>query len=116
MKTNWLIVVLLLVGVILYFTFNYNSTNTDANTNKVQIDSLNGVIANLKKYQATQDSLIFVYKGEVKVLDHKIDSTEQNLKNLRIYYGNKIRNASRYTPTQLDSFFTKRYEQDSIKK
>jgi uncharacterized membrane protein len=115
MKTNILFGCLLVtIGALAYLLFQKSDSNI-VDYNKKQIDSLNVINAGLQKQQEVQDSIIDHYKVEVLNLDHKIDSTEHKLKDLRIHYGKKIRNAGNYTPTELDSFFTNRYKQDTIK-
>ena len=101
-----LILVLLSVGYILYD----KKQPSDDQDYKQQIDSLNSRIDSLEGDQLQLDSLIKVYQDSVSVLDHKIDSTKQKITDIRTYYGNKIKDISRYNPTQLDSFFTNRYK------
>lgn len=101
-----LILVLLSVGYIVYDRMQ-PSGDEDY---RQQIDSLNSRIDSLEDDQLQLDSLIKVYQDSVSVLDHKIDSTKQRITDIRAYYGNKIKDISRYTPTQLDSFFTNRYK------
>lgn len=100
------IIILLLIGYIIYTNHQPSSDNDF----KQQIDSLNNKIDSLEEDQLRLDSLIVVYQDSVSILDTKIDSTKQKITEIRAYYGNKIKNISKYTPTQLDSFFTNRYK------
>ena len=100
------IIILLLVGYIIYT----NNKPVSDDSFKQQIDSLNNKIDSLEEDQLRLDSLIAVYQDSVSILDTKIDSTKQKITEIRAYYGNKIKNISKYTPTQLDSFFTNRYK------
>lgn len=115
MKTNILVGCLIIIIGVMGYALLRNTSEDVVDSNKKQIDSLNSINISLQKQQQIQDSIIDHYKVEVLNLDHKIDSTENKLKDLRIYYGKKIRNAGSYTPTELDSFFTNRYKQDTIK-
>lgn len=57
-----------------------------------------------------QDSLIKVYEENLLQLSIKQEQLSQKLTQTRKEYEIKIQNIKRYTPTQLDSFFTNRYK------
>jgi hypothetical protein len=76
---------------------------------KATIDSLNNVVANLIKQQATQDSVIDTYKHKIDSLYVKIAITEKELAKSRKDHGTKIQAASNYTPSEIDNFFSNRY-------
>jgi septal ring factor EnvC (AmiA/AmiB activator) len=77
---------------------------------KQQIDSLNNVLNGLKKEQVELDKSIKFHQTKIDSLDYEIDSTNQQITNIRNYYGKKIRDIANYTPSQLDDFFSKRYK------
>lgn len=76
---------------------------------KATIDSLNRVVVDLIKQQASQDSLIAIYKHKIDSLDKAIAITEGELAKSRKDHGTKIQAASSYTPSEVDYFFTNRY-------
>jgi len=109
-KTNLILaaVILLLLGYIIIIS----RTNTSINDleYKTEIDSLNRVISTYQQHQVVLDQKISNKELVIKKLDQEIDSTKQVIIQERKYYGDKIKNAGRYTPTELDSFFTERYK------
>ena len=113
MKLNKYIVILsvVVVALIVYIiAFTGNPIIKDEYvTEKRQIDSLSTQIAKLQSEHIKLDSTIAVYKDSLSIKDHEIDSTNRKLKEERKYYGNKIKDINKYTPTELDSFFSDRY-------
>ena len=77
---------------------------------KQEIDSLSKMIAGLEKDQLKLDSLIVTYKDSLTVMDHQIDSTKNEIKQIQNYYGKKIKNLSGATHTELTDFFSDRYK------
>jgi len=77
---------------------------------KREIDSLSNVINGLQKEQVELNKSINFHQNRIDSLNYEIDSTNQQITNIRNYYGKKIRDISNYTPTQLDDFFAKRYK------
>jgi hypothetical protein len=57
-----------------------------------------------------QDSLIQTYQNNIDTLIAKQYQLSEKLIQTRKEYEIKIKNIKRYTPTQLDSFFTNRYK------
>ena len=47
---------------------------------------------------------------EIDILNKQIDSTSNEIIKVKKYYGKKIKDITTYTPTQLDKFFTERYQ------
>lgn len=98
--------------MLIYYFLYKAPNNGDADRyakQKHEIDSLTQVIGGLEREQLIRDSIINVYELEVSKLDHKIDDQKEKISNLKKEYGTKIQTVSKYTPTELDSFFTKRY-------
>ena len=77
---------------------------------KREIDSLSNVINGLQKELVELNKSINFHQNRIDSLNYEIDSTNQQITNIRNYYGKKIRDISNYTPTQLDDFFAKRYK------
>jgi len=106
-KTNLILaaVILLLLGYIIIIS----RTNTSINDleYKTEIDSLNRVISTYQQHQVVLDQKISNKELVIKKLDQEIDSTKQVIIQERKYYGDKIKNAGRYTPTELQLFHRK---------
>ncbi len=100
-----------LIVLVTYLLMKPQPTNTNGFNFSEQrrIDSLNVRIGKLESRQKISDSLVVKYKQDIAILDHKMDSTKIKVIQIRKYYENKIKDVSRYTPTELDSFFTNRY-------
>jgi uncharacterized protein YlxW (UPF0749 family) len=110
-KTNQILaaVILLLLGYIIVTSTTSNVSVKDP-VYENKIDSLNRAIADYQKQQLVLDGKISKYELDIKKLDNEIDSTKQVIIDQRKYYGNKIKNAGKYTATELDTFFTNRYK------
>jgi len=106
-----------LIGVVsltllLYFIF-VKVTPTqigDYTKQKQKIDSLNVVITGLENKQIELNRSIFSQQLEIDILNREIDSTNKEIVKVRKYYAKKIKDITTYTPTQLDNFFTERYQ------
>ncbi len=77
---------------------------------KQQIDSLSNVINGLQKEQKSLDESVIKHQNKIDSLDNEINNTNQEIADVREYYGKKIRDILNYTPQQLDDFFSKRYK------
>lgn len=108
--TATLVIIIIVLIVCLFLTTGSSGSLDKYSKEKREIDSLSLLILDLEKSKQEQYALIQGYEKQVIVLDHKIDSTEQNILDTRKYYENKIKNTNKYTSTELDSFFTDRYK------
>lgn len=113
-NVNKLTVILSIVVVALLayiFIFSGHSSNEDKYAKqKHEIDSLSAHIVTLQKEQIIQDSIIKVHKDSIIALDHQIEAKDQRIKDIRKYYGDKIKNTSNLTSAELNSFFANRYK------
>ncbi len=73
---------------------------------KREIDSLSQIITGLQKEQKILDESILKHQNKIDSLDNEIDTTNQEIENIRAYYGKKIRDIANYTPSQLNDFFS----------
>lgn len=76
---------------------------------KATIDSLTNVNKQLVEHQKQIDSTINAYEAEVEQVDFQLDNIKEKTTIVREYYHEVSGQASHYTPTQVDSFFKKRY-------
>jgi peptidoglycan hydrolase CwlO-like protein len=98
--------------LLLYFIFvKVTPTQVgDYTKEKQKIDSLSKIITGLENNQTKLNQSIFVQQLEIDILNKQIDSTSNEIIKVRKYYAKKIKDITTYTPTQLDSFFTERYQ------
>lgn len=112
---NWLPIVkifsyIALGIVILYFAIQLLTTKREISSDfKAQLDSLQKVTIALQKQQKSYDSTILVEQEKIKELDYQIDHVKEKTTIIKEYYHEQSKAADSYTPTQLDSFFAKRY-------
>ena len=98
-------------SVLVYLAlFNPRTVETPSYVQEKQkIDSLSYVITNLQKEQIKLNNTLTTYQTKIDSLNFQIDSTRQEIANIRIYYGRQIKDITNYTPSELDKFFTNRY-------
>jgi len=76
---------------------------------KATIDSLTNVNKQLIEHQKQIDSTINAYEAEVDKVDYELDHIKEKTTIVREYYHEVSQQTEQYTPTQVDSFFKKRY-------
>lgn len=110
-KTNLVLaaIAVILLGYIL-ITRNFSKTVVDNSAYVHKIDSLNSVILDYRTKQLDLDKKIASYELDIKRLDFQIDSAENKIIEIRHYYDKKIKDISRYSASELDDFFSKRYK------
>lgn len=74
-----------------------------------RLDSLSKVTDSLEKQIVKHDIEIQHQVNLIDVLDRQIESVKESKTIIKEYYHEQSKAADRYTPTQLDSFFAKRY-------
>lgn len=112
---NWLPIVkiiqyIAIVIIILYFAIQLLTVKREISSDfKAQLDSLQKVTVTLQKQQKSYDSTLLVEQEKIKELDYQIDHVKEKTTIIKEYYHEQSKAADSYTPTQLDSFFAKRY-------
>ena len=112
---NWIPIVKIMqyiaLGIIiLYLSIQLFTTKREISSNfKAQLDSLQKVTVALQKQQKSYDSIIYSEEQKIKELDYQIDNVKEKTIIIKEYYHEQSKAADSYTPTQLDSFFAKRY-------
>ena len=101
-----------IILLLLFFVFlkpkQYDWSKVDKNQRKV--DSLLYVIKNLQNEQTVLNNSITYHQSKIDLLDSKIANTNQDIIDIRKYYDKQIQDINRFTPSQLNEFFTKRYK------
>ena len=116
MKINTYHIIGLIIYTVLIVLVTYLLTRPQpagdvgfTNDEQRKMDSLNVRIGELESRQRLSDSLILNYKQDIDLLNYKIDSTKTRVIQIRKHYENRIKDASSYTPSELDRFFSDRY-------
>ena len=112
---NWMPIIKIMqyiavVIVILYFSIQLLTTKREISIDfKAQLNSLQKVTVALQKQQKSYDSVIYSEKQKIIELDYQIDHIKEKTTIIKEYYHEQSKATDSYTPTQLDSFFAKRY-------
>ena len=102
---------IVLLFLLFIFSLRSKSINpTDYSKQKQTIDSLNNMVLDLKKEQIIFDKALKSHQYKISLINYRIDSTKQEITNIRNYYGKKIRDINKYTPSELNRFFSSRYK------
>ena len=112
LKLWYVLVSVVFLTLLLYFIFVKTSPTQvgDYTKQKQKIDSLNIVITGLESKQIELNKSISTQQYKINILNKEIDSTNKEIIKVKEYYGKKIKNIDTYTPTQLNKFFTERYQ------
>jgi hypothetical protein len=105
-----------IIAALLLSLLYYGYTIIQNNTSKYDhfqhsIDSLSNEITKLDSAHIKQDSTITLYKDSVVYLDKIIIEEKIKYTEIKHKFNEKRTHITNYTPTQLDSFFSKRYGQ-----
>jgi predicted PurR-regulated permease PerM len=100
------VIIILLICVIAYLLIPKSDVSADI---KASIDSLTVENRRLLKSQEHLDSAINIYRFEVNQLDSQIANIDNKTVIINRYYNTIGQQVDKYTPTQIDSFFKKRY-------
>jgi hypothetical protein len=76
---------------------------------KIQLDMLNKSNGDLIAKQKQIDSVIATYNSKIGELDVRISNIKEKTTIIKEYYHEVSQAADKFTPTQVDSFFKKRY-------
>ena len=76
---------------------------------QAKLDSLTQVTLQLRADQVKYDSIVESQERVVEELNTQIHSTKEKITIIKEYYHEQSQAVSKYTPTQVDSFFKSRY-------
>jgi peptidoglycan hydrolase CwlO-like protein len=76
---------------------------------KQEIDSLNRTLIDLEKKQVELDNSILQHQVKIDSLNNEINTTNQEITDIRVRYDKKLKDINNYTPSQLNDFFSERY-------
>lgn len=109
MRTAYGIVVAVLVVALWYSIFLNTHNKATISSEQRRIDSFAIEFIKLDSQHVKKDSTITVYKDSIVYVDKIIETEKIKYIHIKQKY-DEIRNRiNHYTPTQLDSFFAKRY-------
>jgi len=112
MTTTRKIIYTILGLVALYYTVRLATCKEKFQENKEvlnRIDSLQKVTIQLKEEQQKITARDSSFNESINKIDTKIDSVQVKKTVIENHYHNQSKAIPRYTPTQVDSFFKKRY-------
>lgn len=76
---------------------------------KQQLDTLQHLTDSLKENQKKYDAAIVEQQEIISEIDTRVDHVKDKTVIVKEYYHDQIQTVNTYTPTELDSFFKKRY-------
>lgn len=99
------------IGIIILYLAILVSTSKPKLSIEIQskLDSLELVTKRLEIQQLQYDSSVKAQQAIIDQLDFQIDNIKEKTTIIKEYYHEQSKAADNYTPTQLDSFFAKRY-------
>ena len=102
-----LLVLICLVGYNIFFT---KQLRTDVESYNNKIDSIQQNIDSVMIVNKQLDAQIGRIHGEVTILDNSIDNVQTNIKTIKGKTNEKVNMVNEFTFSDLDKFFTDRYE------
>ena len=99
-----------ILSLLIYKSCSNESLPPTISKEQKSIDSILLIINDLKSTQTKLDQKLNISLKTLDSLQTKTYNSEQQIINIKKYYGSKINDIKLYTPTQLDSFFSKRYK------
>lgn len=103
------LLVLVAIIYVVWFLLKPNGNTKIDDTYKKDIDSLAKVIDNIEKKQEILYQEIKVLNDDILKTDERISNIKQEKTIVKQIYHEKIKTVDTYNDTELDSFFTKRY-------
>jgi len=100
-------IILLLLLVVFLRPKTVDSSKYDKQ--KQEIDSLNRTLIDLQKKQVELDNSILQHQFKIDSLNNEINTTNQEITDIRVRYDKKLKDITTYTPSQLNDFFSERY-------
>jgi peptidoglycan hydrolase CwlO-like protein len=100
-------IILLLLLVVFLRPETINLSKYDKQ--KQEIDSLNHTLIDLQKKQVELDNSILQHQFKIDSLNNEINTTNQEITDIRVRYDKKLKDITTYTPSQLNDFFSERY-------
>ena len=112
LKLSHLIIggILLLLLLFLIYVKIHPSPTPDYSKYKQKIEELQKEIDRLKNIQDTLTIDLGKQQKVIDSLNNEIVKTKKELTKTRLYYGNKIKDLTSSSPSELDDFFSKRYK------
>lgn len=109
------VTLVLLCAVVLMGGYIFTSQNGNSRTEyERKIDSLDVVVSNLELQQLAKDSALVYYKYQLDSLGIEKKAVEREINDVRQFYSKAIKDIGKLSITQLDSFFTARYDRTGL--
>lgn len=101
---------LVLIGLVGYSLYTMKQIKTDVESYNQKIDSIQKNIDSVVIVNKQLDVQIDKMHGDVTILDNNIDNVQTNIKNIKGKTNEKVNMVNEFTFSDLDKFFTDRYE------
>ena len=105
-KTLIIIISIIIIGILIYRLTEKSEMNAQI---KQSIDSLTVVNKKLLESQENIDKSISAYEYKINKIDSQVNNIENKTVTINRYYTTIGQQVDKYTPSEIDSFFKKRY-------
>ena len=110
---NSSILLLILICLLGYNIFSMNQLKTDIEMYNQKIDSIQHNIDSVVIVNKNLDIKIDSISSEIGLLDTDITSVNKNITNIKVNTNEKVNSVNKFNFSDLNKFFTDRYESDS---
>ena len=104
---------LILICLLGYNIFSTKQLKTDIEMYNQKIDSIQHNIDSVVIVNRNLDIKIDSISSEIGLLDTDITSVNKNIKNIKVNTNEKVNSVNKFNFSDLNKFFTDRYESDS---
>ena len=108
-KSQYLILIVIL-GIVVFNLYNMRQIKTDINGFNEKIENIGKEIDSIQYMNTQLDNLIESLHTEIQLIDGDIDRVQNNIYSIRRNTDEKINSVDKLTISELQEFFTKRYD------
>jgi len=108
-KSQYLILIVIL-GIVVFNLYNMRQIKTDIDGFNEKIENIGKEIDSIQYMNTQLDNLIESLHTEIQLIDGDIDRVQNNIYSIRRNTDEKINSVDKLTISELQEFFTKRYD------
>ncbi len=108
-KSQYLILIVIL-GIVVFNLYNMRQIKTDIDGFNEKIENIGKEIDSIQDMNTQLDNLIESLHTEIQLIDGDIDRVQNNIYSIRRNTDEKINSVDKLTISELQEFFTKRYD------